>query len=65
LRAETAMTQAQLDELKRQLDVSEALHHKIMAKMSDPRFDLLEAWERKERLDLDIGRFIRQAMTTT
>lgn len=56
------MTQAQLQELKRQLDVSEALHHKIMAKMSDPHFNLLEAWERKERLDLDIGRFIRSAM---
>ena len=56
------MTQAQIDELKRQMDLSEALHHKIMAKMSDPRFDLLETWERKERLDLDIGRFLRQAL---
>lgn len=57
-----AMTQAQLDELKRQLDVSEILHHKIMAKMSDAKFDLLEAWERKEKLDADIGRFIRTAL---
>ena len=56
------MTQAQLDELKRQLDLSEALPHKIMAKMSDPRFDLLEAWERKEKLDGEIGRFIRSAV---
>lgn len=56
------MTQAQLDELKRQLDVSESLHHKIMAKMADPKFDLLEAWERKEKLDNDIGQFIRIAL---
>jgi hypothetical protein len=59
-----AMTQAQLDELKRQLDLSEVLHHKIMAKMSDPKFDLLEAWGRKEKLDAEIGRFIRTAMTS-
>ncbi len=56
------MTAAQLEELKSQLDVSETLHHKIMAKMSDPGFDLLEAWERKERLDMAIGKFIRSAM---
>ena len=56
------MTQAQIDELKRQLDVSEALHHKIMAKMADPKFDLLEAWGRKEKLDAEIGRFIRTAV---
>ncbi len=56
------LTKAQLEELKRQLDQSEALHHKIMAKMSDPKFDLLEAWENKERLDLEIGRFIRESM---
>jgi hypothetical protein len=56
------MTPVQLDELKRQLDLSEALHHKIMAKMGDPRFDLLEAWERKEKLDAEIGRFIRDAI---
>jgi hypothetical protein len=56
------MTQAQLDELKRQLDLSEVLHHKIMAKMSDPRFDLLDAWGRKEKLDAEIGRFIRTAL---
>jgi hypothetical protein len=60
-----AMTQAQLDELKRQLDVSETLHHKIMAKMSDPKFDLLEAWGRKEKLDAEIGRFIRTALNAT
>ena len=58
------MTQVQLDELRRQLDVSEVLHHKIMAKMSDPKFDLLEAWARKEKLDAEIGRFIRTALTT-
>ena len=56
------MTPEDYAELKRQLDQSEAMHHKIMAKMADPRFDLLEAWERKERLDLEIGRFIRQAL---
>ena len=56
------MTQAQLLELRRQLDQSEALHHKIMAKMSDPGFDLLEAWDRKERLDLEIGKFIRASL---
>jgi len=56
------MTKAQLDELRRQLDASELLHHRIMAKMSDPKFDLIEAWEQKERLDLEIGRFIRKSM---
>ena len=56
------MTPEDYAELKRQLDQSEAMHHKIMAKMADPRVDLLEAWERKERLDLEIGRFIRQAL---
>lgn len=39
------------------------MHHKIMAKMSDPRFDLLDAWERKERLDSEIGKFIRAALS--
>jgi hypothetical protein len=29
--------------------------------MSDARFDLLAAWEQKERLDLAIGRLIRTA----
>ena len=58
------LSPTQLQELKRQLDESEALHHKIMAKMSDPRFDLLAAWEQKERLDGAIGAFIRSAMTT-
>ena len=53
------LTPEQLSELKRQLDQSEVLHHKIMAKMSDERFDLLAAWEQKERLDLAIGRLIR------
>jgi hypothetical protein len=57
------MTTEQLAELKRQLDHSEAMHHKIMAKMSDPRFDLLEAWERKEQLDLEIGKFIRACVS--
>jgi hypothetical protein len=57
------MTTEQAAELKRQLDQSEAMHHKIMAKMSDPRFDLLEAWKRKEELDLAIGRFIREVVT--
>lgn len=53
------LTPEQLSELKRQLDQSEVLHHKIMAKMADERFDLLAAWEQKERLDLAIGRLIR------
>ena len=56
------MTDDQIKELKRQLDASEVMHHKIMAKMGDPRFDLLDAWERKERLDLEIGKFIRTAV---
>ena len=59
------MTPEQLSELKRQLDLSEALHHKIMAKMSDPRFDLLEAWERKEKLDQEIGRLIRAVVAVS
>lgn len=56
------LTPDQQAELKRQLDQSEAMHHKIMAKMGDARFDLLAAWEQKERLDLGIGRLIRSAM---
>ena len=56
------MTQAQREELKQKLDQSELLHHKIMAKMGEPKFDLLETWERKELVDLEIGRFIRKAM---
>ena len=56
------LTPDQQAELKRQLDQSEAMHHKIMAKMGDERFDLLAAWEQKERLDLGIGRLIRSAM---
>jgi hypothetical protein len=56
------LTADQLRELKRQLDQSEALHHQIMAKMSNPSFDLLEAWARKERLDQEIGRFIRDSV---
>jgi hypothetical protein len=59
------MTSEQYAELKRQLDQSEAMHHKIMAKMADPKFDLLGAWEQKERLDVEIGRFIRASMRTT
>ena len=60
---ECLMTTEQYTELKRQLDQSEAMHHKIMAKMADPKFDLLAAWEQKERLDREIGRFIRESMT--
>lgn len=56
------LSEPQLRDLKRKLDESEALHHKIMAKMADPRFDLLSAWEQKERLDLAIGAFIRSAL---
>jgi hypothetical protein len=55
------LTPEQLAELRRQLDQSEVLHHKIMAKMGDVRFDLLAAWEQKERLDQAIGRLIRGA----
>jgi hypothetical protein len=53
----------QLQELRRQLAESEALHHKIMAKMSDPKFDLVDAWTRKECLDRAIGNFIRNVVT--
>jgi hypothetical protein len=56
------MTPDQLKELKRQLDASEAMHHKIMAKAGDAKFDLLDAWEKKERLDQEIGRFIRASL---
>ena len=56
------MTREHLEELRRKLDQSEALHHKIVAKMSAPGFDLLEAWTRKEQLDQEIGRFIRQSL---
>jgi hypothetical protein len=56
------LTKDQLAELKKQLDASELLHHRIMAKMGDKGFDLLEAWEKKERLDGEIGRFIRAAV---
>jgi hypothetical protein len=59
------MTAENLAELKRRLDQSEAMHHKIMAKMADPKFDLLDAWERKEQLDLEIGRFIRRTVNPT
>ena len=54
------MNEGQVSELKRKLDESEALHHKIMAKMSDPTFALLETWQRKERLDSAIGDLIRE-----
>ena len=57
------LTSDQLAQLKRQLDQSEAMHHKIMAKMGDERFDLLDAWERKERLDQEIGKFIRASLS--
>jgi hypothetical protein len=56
-----SLTKQRLDELTRQLGASELLHHRIMAKMSDPKFDLIEAWERKERLDQELGRLIRSA----
>ena len=55
------LTRAQIDELRKQLDASELLHHKIMAKMSDPKFDLADAWAQKERLDGASGKFIREA----
>jgi hypothetical protein len=55
------LTRAQIDELRKQLDTSELLHHKIMAKMADPKFDLVDAWAQKERLDASIGKFIRDA----
>jgi hypothetical protein len=61
-RERAVLTAEQVTELKRQLDQSEAMHHKIMAKVGDERFDLLDAWERKERLDQEIGRFIRQSL---
>jgi len=57
------LTKDQLGELKRQLEASELLPHRIMATAGDAGFDLLEAWERKERLDGEIGRFIRAAAT--
>jgi hypothetical protein len=56
------LTKEQADGLRRMLDASELLHHRIMAKMSDANFDILEAWERKEALDAEIGKFIRQAV---
>jgi hypothetical protein len=56
------MTAEQAPELNRQLDESEAVHHKIMAKMTDDPLDLFAAWERKERLDLGIGKFIRSTL---
>ncbi len=56
------LTKELADGLRRLLDASELLHHRIMAKMSDANFDLLEAWERKEALDAEIGKFIREAV---
>jgi hypothetical protein len=56
------LTKEQADGLRRMLDASELLHHRIMAKMSDANFDILEAWERKEALDAEIGKFIREAV---
>ena len=53
------LTQDQMSKLKKQLEQSEAMHHKIMAKMADPKFNLLEIWEQKERIDLEIGGLIR------
>ena len=57
------MSKESLAELKKQLEASELLHHRIMARAGDAGFDLLEAWERKERLDGEIGRLIRAATT--
>jgi hypothetical protein len=56
------LSAAQLQELKQLLNESEALHHKIMAKMSDPTFDLLQVWERKESIDSAIGACLRKAL---
>jgi hypothetical protein len=56
------LTKEQSDGLRRLLDASELLHHRIMAKMGDANFDLLEAWARKESLDAEIGKFIREAV---
>ena len=56
------LTKELADGLRRLLDASELLHHRIMAKMSDANFDILEAWERKEALDAEIGKFIREAV---
>jgi hypothetical protein len=56
------LTKDQLVDLKKQLDASELLHHRIMAKAGDAGFDLLKEWEKKERLDGEIGRFIRAAV---
>jgi hypothetical protein len=56
------LTKEQADGLRRLLDASELLHHRIMAKMLDANFDILEAWERKEALDAEIGKFIREAV---
>ena len=53
------MTREEQELLRHQLDLSEVLHHKIMAKMGDARFDLLAVWEQKELIDLAIGRLIR------
>jgi hypothetical protein len=57
------LTSEQVSTLKRYLEQSETMHHRIMAKMTDSKFDLLGAWEQKEQLDLEIGRFVRAAMT--
>ena len=56
------LTKEQADGLRRLLDASELLHHRIIAKMSDANFDILEAWERKEALDAEIGKFIRESV---
>jgi hypothetical protein len=63
LEAFPMLTEDQISKLKSQLEQSETMHHKIMAKMTDPRFNLLEAWEQKERLDQEIGRLIRVAVS--
>jgi hypothetical protein len=55
-------TEAQADNFWRLLVASELLHHWLMARMSDPGFDLLETGEPKEALDAEIGRFLPDAV---
>jgi hypothetical protein len=57
------LTQEQVATLKQRLEQSETMHHRIMAKMTDPNFALVQAWEQKEQIDQEIGRLIRAATT--
>jgi predicted 2-oxoglutarate/Fe(II)-dependent dioxygenase YbiX len=57
------LTSEQVATLRQRLEQSEAMHHRIMAKMTDPNFALIDAWEQKERIDQEIGRLIRAATT--